>query len=117
MAAVSFHTTSELITPVAGSARSLVPPQASAYGLDAGKSTCGCPSPAASPLPLSPEATQTVMPSAAASAIAESMASRPCAVHESSDCPQLIEIAIGAGVACAASEIASMKPLSLFGAK
>jgi hypothetical protein len=66
---------------------------------------------------LSPEATQTVMPSAAASAIAASMALRPCAVHESSDWPQLIEIAIGAGVACTASEIASMKPLSLFGAK
>jgi hypothetical protein len=117
LAAVSFQTTSELITPVAGSARSLVPPQASACGLEAGKSTCGCPSSTASPLPLSPEAAQTVMPSAAASAIAASIAMRPCAVHESSDWPQLIEIAIGAGVACAASEIASMKPLSLFGAK
>ena len=72
----------------------------------------------ASPLPLSPEATHTVMPSAAASAIAASIAARPCAVQESSDWPQLIEMAMGAGLACAASEIASTKPWSpLFGAK
>src|SRR6185369_289183 len=69
LAAVSFQTTSELI-----------PPQASACGLEAGKSTCGCPSSTASPLPLSPAAAQTVMPSAAASAIAASIAERPCAV-------------------------------------
>ena len=117
-AAVSFHTTSELITPVDGSASSLVPPQASACGLDAGKSTCTWPSLTASPLPLSPEATHTVMPSTAASAIAASMAERPWAVQESSDWPQLIEMAMGAGLACAASEIASTKPWSpLFGAK
>src|SRR4029077_9326123 len=66
-------------------------------------------------VPLAPP--RSVMPDTAAPAISESLDSRPCAVHESSDCPQLIEIAIGAGVACAASEIASMKPLSLFGAK
>ncbi len=77
LAAVSFQTTSELITPVDGFAMSLVPPQASACGLDAGKSTCGFPSLTASPLPLSPEATHTVMPIAAASAIAASMAERP----------------------------------------
>ena len=118
LAASSFQTTSELTWPVAGSAISLVPPQASAYGLDAGKSTCTWPSLTPSPLPLSPAATHTVMPSAAASDIAWFIADRPCAVHESSDCPQLIEMAIGAGVACAASEIASTKPWSpLFGAK
>ena len=116
--AVSFHTTSELIAPVEGSASSLVPPQPRACGLDAGKSQCTWPSVTASPLPLSPAATHTVMPSAAASAIAESIACRPCAVQESSDSPQLIEIAIGAGVADDASEIASTKPWSpLFGAK
>src|SRR5689334_2038742 len=118
LAAVSFQTTSELIVPVDGSAMSLVPPQASACGLDAGKSTCDRPSLTASPLPLSPEATHTVMPIAAASAIAASMAERPWAVHESSDWPQLMEIAMGAGVAEAAAEIASTKPWSpLFGAK
>ena len=118
LAAVSFQTTSELIVPAEGFAMSLVPPQARACGLDAGKSTCGFPSVTALPLPLSPEATHTVMPIAAASAIAASIAARPWAVHESSDCPQLIEIAMGAGVAEAAAEIASTKPWSpLFGAK
>ena len=66
---------------------SLVPPQPSAYGLDAGKSQCGSPSLTSSPLPLSPAAAQTVMPSAAASDIAAFIADRPCAVQESSDCP------------------------------
>ena len=104
--------------PVAGSASSLVPPQPSAYGLEAGKSTCCWPSLTPSVLPLSPAATHTVMPSAAASDMAAFIADSPCAVHESSDCPQLIEMAIGAGLACAASEIASTKPWSpLFGAK
>ena len=116
--AVSFHTTSELIAPVEGSASSLVPPQPSACGPDAGKSTCAWPSLTALPLPLSPEATHTVMPSTAASDIAASIAVRPCAVQESSDWPQLIEMATGAGLACEASEIASTKPWSpLFGAK
>ena len=104
--------------PVVGSATSVVPPQPSAYGLDAGKSTCTWPSLTSSLLPLSPAATHTVMPSAAASDMAAFIADRPCAVHESSDCPQLIEIAIGAGLASAALEIASTKPWSpLFGAK
>src|SRR6202040_2622645 len=58
------------------------------------------------------------MPIAAASHIAAFIADRPCAVHESSDCPQLIEIAIGGGLAATAAEIASTKPWSpLFGAK
>src|SRR5580700_7892813 len=116
--ASSFQTTSELTAPVDGSASSLVPPQPSAYGLDAGKSACCWPSVTPSVLPLSPAAAHTVMPRAAASDIAWFIADSPCAVHESSDCPQLIEIAIGAGVACAASEIASTKPWSpLFGPK
>src|SRR5579862_1154085 len=116
--AVSFHTTSELTTPVAGSASNLVPPHPSAWGLDAGKSQCTWPSLTASPLPLSPAATHTVIPRAAASAIAESIACRPWSVQESSDSPQLIEIAIGVGLADVAAAIASTKPWSpLFGAK
>ena len=74
---------------------SLVPPQASAFGLEAGKSTWTWPSVPPSPLPLSPAATHTLMPSAAASAIAASIAARPCAVQASSDWPQLIEMTIG----------------------
>src|SRR5579862_7609270 len=116
--AVSFHTTSELTTPVEGSARSLVPPHPSACGLDAGKSQWTWPSLTASPLPLSPAATHTVIPIAAASAIAESIDCRPCAVQASSDSPQLIEIATGVGVPPVAAAIASTKPWSpLFGAK
>src|SRR5208282_5224341 len=68
--AVSFHTTSELTTPVDGSATSVVPPQPSVYGLEAGKSTCTSPSVTRSLLPLSPAATHTVMPSVTASEIA-----------------------------------------------
>ena len=117
-AAVSFQTTSEVIVPVDRSAMSLVPPQDSACGLEAGKSTWTWPSVTPSPLPLSPAATHTVMPSTAASAIAASIAVRPCAVQASSDWPQLIEMTTGAGLACTASEIASTKPWSpLLGAK
>src|ERR1700722_4652372 len=58
------------------------------------------------------------MPIAAASDIAAFIADSPCAGHEASDCPQLIEMAIGGGVAPTAAEIASTKPWSpLFGAK
>src|SRR5580698_6231493 len=39
----SFHTVSDEMTPAAVATR-LVPPQASACGDEAGKSTCGCPS-------------------------------------------------------------------------
>jgi hypothetical protein len=45
---------------------SLVPPQPSANGLDAGKSTCGLPSVTPSAEPLSPAAQQTVTPRLAA---------------------------------------------------
>ena len=112
----SFHTVSDVIAPVADTA-SVVPPQASACGDDAGKSTCGCPSETPSEDPLSPAATQTVMPSAQASAIASSSAVRPCAVHESSDWPHEMEITTGAGEACAASDTESTNPWSEFGAK
>ena len=113
--APSFQTVSELITPVPASPRRLVPPQASACGLDAGKSTWMplCPS----LLPLSPAATQTVTPSAAASAMAWSRAVRACAVQESSDWPQLMLTTVGVGVACTAVVTASTKPWSVLGAK
>jgi len=113
----SFQTASELITPVPGLARRVVPPQPSACGLDAGKSTCGWPSAAPSLLPLSPAAAVTVTPSAAPSAMAASSADRACAVHESSDWPQLMLTAAGVGVACTAVVTASTKPWSVLGAK
>src|SRR5215472_5140427 len=109
--ASSFQTTSEVIVPVLTSPTSLVPPQASACGLDAGKSQCTPFWPLGSSLaPLSPAATQTVTPSTAASAIAESSALLLCGDQESSDAPQLIETTTGGGVACSASAIASTKP-------
>src|ERR1700722_5669011 len=97
---------------------SVVPPQASENGLEAGKST-------ATPLvelglsldPLSPAATVTVVPSAAASEIASLMADMDWMAHELSGPPQEIETAIGVGVAWTASEIASEKPWSVLGAK
>ena len=60
----SFQTTSLKIFVVV--AFSLVPPQASTLGLEAGKSTWAWPSSTPSLEPLSPAATQMVMPSAAA---------------------------------------------------
>ena len=45
------------------------------------------------------------------------MAVRAWALHWSSLCPQLMLIAVGAGVACAACVTASRKPASVFGAK
>ncbi len=97
---------------------SSVPPQASAYGLEAGKST-------ATPLvelglsldPLSPAAAVTVVPSAAASEITEFIPVIDCAAHEFSGPPQLMETTTGVGVAWIASEIASMNPWSVLGAK
>src|SRR5215467_12199657 len=52
----SFQTVSADTTPVAVFTRRLVPPQASACGLAAGKSAWDFPSGARSPLPLSPAA-------------------------------------------------------------
>ncbi len=94
-----------------------MPPQASACGLEAGKSACGWPSVPRSALPLSPAATVTVTPSAAASAKAWSSAVRAWAVQESSDWPQLMLTTVGVGLACTAVVTASTKPRSLFGAK
>src|SRR5262245_27700210 len=58
----SFQTVSLVI--VDPDPTSFVPPQPSAKGLDAGKSACCFPSPAPSCEPLSPDAQQTVTPSA-----------------------------------------------------
>ena len=60
----SFQTTSSAI--FLPDAVSLVPPQPSANGLEAGKSTCGWLSLMLSAEPLSPAAAQTVMPIVAA---------------------------------------------------
>ena len=60
----SFHTTSlEIVLP---ELCKVVPPQPSTYSLEAGKSTWASPSVISSREPSSPEATQTVMPMAAA---------------------------------------------------
>src|SRR5256885_2621621 len=93
LALVSFHTTSLAID--APLAVSLVPPHASAYGLEAGKSTCGWPSLSPSPQPLSPAATVTGTPSAAASSSAGCIASRARPGQPSSGPPQLIQITEG----------------------
>ncbi len=114
--APSFHTVS-LTGALAASSCTVVPPQANACGLDAGKSTCTAPSVAPSLLPLSPDATQTLTPRAAASMNAWSSAVRAWAVHASSLCPQLMLTAVGVGVACTAVATASRKPRSVFGAK
>ncbi len=96
----------------------VVPPQASEYGLDAGKSTDTPVVELALSLdPLSPDATVTVQPSAAASEIAWFMPLMDWGAHELSGPPQEIETAIGVGVALTASEIASMNPWSVLGAK
>src|SRR5882724_1878184 len=75
--ASSFQTTSEVIANDDVLPMSLVPPQDSAFGEDAGKSQCTDVCPLGSSLdPLSPLATVTVTPSAAPSANAWSMAVR-----------------------------------------
>ena len=88
----SFHTTSCVM--VCPDAVSLVPPHASTYGLEAGKSTT-LPPPTPSLEPLSPEATQTVTPIVAAACSALLNACSDCAVHEDSGPPQLIEMTDG----------------------
>src|SRR5271156_93907 len=113
----SFHTVSALIAPVLVLASSRVPPQASAYGLDAGESQWFLPSVSPSLLPPSPAATVTVTPSAAASDSAWSRAVRDCADQVSSGPPQLMLMTIGVGLAWAASLIASMKAWSVLGPK
>src|ERR1700722_10925257 len=97
-------------------ARRLVPPHASTCGLDAGKSTFRPVPPSLDP--LSPDATQTVMPASAAAWNAWSNAVMACCVHEDSGPPQLIEITEGLFlVSCIAVEMASKKPASVLGAK
>src|SRR2546421_12957073 len=106
LALVSFHTTS--LTIDAPLAVSLVPPHASAFGLEAGKSTCGWPSLSPSPEPLSPAAAVTVTPSAAASSSAVCIASREGPVQLLSGPAQLTDITVGLRAAsCAARESAS----------
>src|SRR5580704_520018 len=116
--APSFHTTSFEIWPLA--AASLVPPQANANGLEAGKSACGFPSqsPLMSAEPLSPEATHTVTPIAVASRMASFNPSRNCLDPTgSSGPPQLMEITDGLRtVSCAAALTASINPFVVFGA-
>src|ERR1700753_1654369 len=98
--ASSFQNTSDVIANEDVLPTGLVPPQASAFGEEAGKSQWTDVCPLGSSLdPLSPAATVTVTPSAAASANAWSMAVRDWSDHWSSDWPQLIETAIGLGVA------------------
>ena len=89
--------TSRVILPFAASSR--VPPQASANGLEAGKSTCSLPSSwdwsRMSEEPSSPAATQTVTPKVAASWNRESMARMAWSVHATSGPPQLIDTTEG----------------------
>src|SRR5581483_1827064 len=93
VASPSFHTSSlAMAVPLAWR---LVPPQARAYELEAGKSTWLPPSVSPSLEPLSPEATHTVMPIAAAAWKAWSMAVIACCVQVDSGPPQLIEITEG----------------------
>src|SRR5262249_54602290 len=114
--APSFHTTS--LTILVPEARRLVPPHASAYGLEAGESTWSAPSFTPSLEPSSPDATHTVIPMAAASLNAWSNAVIACSVQEDSGPPQLIEITEGlCVVSWIAVVTASRKPADVFGAK
>ncbi len=98
-----------------------VPPHASTFGLDAGKSACARPSGLPlgwSPEPASPAAQQIVTPSAAAPLNAWSYESSACDVHVFSAPPQLIEITDGlCVVSWTAIVIASRKPFVVFGVK
>jgi hypothetical protein len=74
---------------------SVVPPHASEYGLEAGKSTWSAPSLTPSLEPLSPAATHTLTPTAAADCSALLYDCSDCAVHDDSGPPQLMEITDG----------------------
>src|SRR5260370_1388802 len=87
-----------------------VPPQASASGLDAGKSACCKLSLTPSEDPLSPAAMQTGIPSAAASIRKPFIDVMAWVVWPDSGPPQLIEIAHGVTEASAAVLTASMNP-------
>jgi hypothetical protein len=92
-------------------ATSRVPPQPNALGLEAGKSTCALPSPTPSPEPLSPAATHTVTPIAAAACKAWSNCVIACVDQLGSAEPQLIEITEGLlTLSCTAVVTASRKP-------
>src|SRR5690242_5250091 len=113
--APSFHAVSDA-EPLPRVSR--VPPQASACGLEAGKSACARPSSAPSPEPPSPEAQQTVTPSSAASWSAPSNASTAWRVQLDSGEPQLIETTDGRrDLSCSAASSASRNPRSVLGAK
>jgi hypothetical protein len=104
------------MTPPA--AESFVPPQATTFGLVAGKSAWALPSFTPSRDPSSPAAQKTVTPSAPASWKAWSIACIACAVHCDSAAPQLIEMIDGARTwSWTAMVMASRKPRSVFGAK
>src|SRR5438445_8022515 len=112
----SFHTVSSGRPAAATDSR--VPPQASTWGDEAGKSTWARPSPTPSPDPASPEAQQTVTPTAPASAKTASKARSACTVQLPSAPPQLIEITDGAlARSCTAAVTASRNPCSALGAK
>src|SRR3546814_90542 len=99
-------------------ARRLVPPQASTYGLAAGKSTWLPPSATPSPAPLSPDAAHTVTPITAAAFNASLNARIACAVQEDSGPPQLIEITEGLFLSsCTAALMAPINPASLLSEK
>src|SRR3954468_8158741 len=93
LAAEAFQTVS--LATVLSEATSLVPPQLSANGLDAGESTCARPSATPSLEPLSPAAQQTETPKAAAVCRAWSNDRIACAVQLFSGPPQLIEMTDG----------------------
>src|SRR3954453_9949898 len=97
---------------------SLVPPQETALGAEAGKSTCGLPSLTPSAEPSSPDAARTVTPSAAADWKAVSNWCIAAAVQRTSAAPQLIEITDGLrSESCTAALMALRKPAVVFGAK
>src|SRR5258708_38599680 len=90
----SFQTVS-LAMVVAFDAMSRVPPQATAFGLEEGKSACALPSLMPSEAPSSPAAAKTVTPSAPAAWNAASNCFIDAAVQPSSAPPQLIETTDG----------------------
>src|SRR5712671_4986156 len=108
----SFQTTSLAI--VVPAAVSLVPPHPKANGLDAGKSTCAIPSPTPSPEPLSPDAQQTVTPSAAAVCRAWSNDVIACSVQLLSGPPQLIEMTDGLLVVSWTAKVTASSPCLQF---
>ena len=113
---MSFHTTSE--RSLFPDAVMRVPPQVSTHGLEAGKTTCACPSPTPSVTPLSPAAVRTVMFLSAAARNTSSIRVIASLVQLLSVAPQVTTSTDGAFPSSAtAEEIASTKPWSVLGAK